>query len=216
MYLYQQAAQTLVSHLTAQGYKASADQNVVTIVLKRRQGQVSVGSSYGPRQVDYQDLRSADPECIQRALDWVRQTVGLRAKGRSVYRNVESRRSTLEENFDDILFRSKIFSRCPNPSTSDLQQYIPLVKKISKSVWGRFRKPLLAFGFESEDMETYAMVHLVTALHRYRTGDPERDTAIIGRYITQRLTEIIRKTKRKAMRCTADSEIRNFSELKNI
>ncbi len=215
MVLNHQAAQTLVSHLRAQGYKATADKQIVTITLSKRQVSIEVGDSYGQQAVSGDDVRSANPQTIQKALDWVRQIARLRARPHSTYRPMELKRNTLEDNFDDILFRSKVFSRCPNPSAEDLREYMPLVKRISKHVWNRFRKPLLAFGFESEDMETYGLVHLTTALHRYRTGDLEHDKAIVGRYVTQRLMEIVRKVKRKAMQCSADSEVRSFVELQN-
>lgn len=216
MYLHLQAAQTLVSHLRAQGYEASADSDNVTITLPRRQERLTVGFDYGPRQVSSLDLRSANPDAIQKALDHVRRVARLRSRPISVYRDVEQRRNTLEDDFDDVLFRSKALARCPNPSHADMQHYAPLVKRISKSVWSRFRKPLLAFGFESEDMESYGLVHLTTALHRYRIGKASYDEAVVGRYVTQRLMEIVRKVKRKALQCSADSEVRSFVELRNV
>ncbi len=215
MYLDHQAAQTLVSHLRALGYLATADQSVVSIKLRKRQGLIRIADDYGPQEVCSKDLRSADPVAVQRALDWVKKILKLRSRPKSVYRKVDAARSTLEDNFDDILFRTKIFSRCPNPTMADLAQYGPIVKRISKHVWNRFRKPLLAFGFESEDLETYGLVHLTTALHRYRTGNQEYDVAIISRYVTQRLTEIVKKVRRKGLQCTAESEVRSWVELRN-
>jgi hypothetical protein len=215
MYLDHQAAQTLASHLRARGYAAIADQHLCTITLRRRQETVTVGQGYGPKQVCSEDLRSSSPETVQKALDWVRKIVRLRGRPKSVYRSVETRRNSLDNDFDDILFRSKTLSRCPNPSDAELRQYAPLVRRVAKHVWNRFRRQMLAFGYEAEDLETYGMVHLTTALHRYRTGNQARDEAIIGRYVTQRLMEVVRKVKRKAMQCSADSEVRSWSELRD-
>lgn len=215
MYLAQ-AAQTLASHLRAQGYSATADQEVVTVSLRRRQGTVRVADAYGPQEVSSADLRSANPEAIQRALDHVRKVCRLRARPKSVYREVGESRSTLEDNFDDILMRTKIFSRCPNPSAADMARWQPRIKKIAKHVWNRFRKPFLAFGFESEDLETYGLVHLTTALHRYRTGHEGYDDIVISRYVTQRLTEIVKKVRRKGLLCSAEAEVRSFVELRNV
>lgn len=175
-----------------------------------------MAAEYGPQEVGSTDLRSANPEVVQRALDHVRKVLKLRARPKSVYREIESTRSTLEDNFDDILMRTKIFSRCPNPSAEDMAYWRPRVKRIAKHVWNRFRKPLLAFGFESEDLETYGLVHLTTALHRYRTGAQEYDDAIVSRYVTQRLTEIVKKVRRKGLLCSAEAEVRSFVELRNV
>lgn len=213
MYLYQQAAQTLVSHLRAQGLQATADRDIVTLVRNGSQVSITVTDRNAAREVNQEDLRSADPTRIQTALDHVSKTLGLRWKPRVVYRSVEQRRNTLGDNFDDILLRSPMLSRCPNPSRAELEQYGPLVRRIAKSVWCRFRRPLLAFGMEIDDLQTYGLMHLVTALHRYRTGKQEYDEAVIGRYVLQRLMEVVRKVKRKGMQCSADSEVRSWVEV---
>jgi hypothetical protein len=215
MHIDYQAAQTLGSHLRAQGYLATVNNATVTLKLRRRQVTLSTGDSYGPQTVSSADLRSADPGDVQRALDWVKKIAGLRTRPHSVYRRVAPKRSSLGDDFDDILFRTKIFSRCPNPSPEDLAQWRPRIRQISRKIWGRFRRPLLAFGFEAEDLETYGLVHLTTALHRYRTGRQEYDEAVISRYVTQRLTEIVKKVQRKGLHCSADSEVRSWAELRD-
>lgn len=214
MYLYQQAAQTLVSHLRAQGLQATADRDIVTLIQNGSQVSITVTDNNGDREVSQEDLRSADPARIQTALVHVSKTLGLRWEPRVVYRAVERRRNTLGDNFDDILLRAPMLSRCPNPTRAELDQYSPLVRRISKSVWCRFRKQLLAFGLEIEDLQTYGLMHLVTALHRYRTGKQDYDDAVIGRYVLQRLMEVVRKVKRKSMQCSADSEVRSWTEVR--
>ena len=209
-----QAAQTLVSHLRAQGISASAEEHTVTIGNPGRQQKVTVGFGYSGGRVDASDLRSARPERIQRALQAVQDITRIAFDTTGAYRQIEAKRAGLDANFEDIIFRSKIFSKCPNPTSAQLRAWLPVVRRAAKHVFYKFRTPLLAFGYEVEDMESLGLIHLTTALHRYQSGDPGRDKAVIGRYITQRLTEVVRKVQRKGRRCTASSDIRSFVELR--
>lgn len=209
-----QAAQTLVSHLTAQGVTATAQGTTVTIDFDGRQESLDISSSYGPRQLDAADLRSAAPERIRRALEACVRITGISLDTSGHYRNVESRRAGLGANFEDIIMRAKIFSRCPNPSNAEILKWTPVVRRTARQVFGRFRAPLLAFGYEAGDMESLGLVHLTTALHRYRSGDPKKDGAVIGRYVKQRLVEVVRKVQRKGRRCSASADVRSFTELR--
>lgn len=209
-----QAAQTLVSHLRAQGIAASAQENTVTIGNAGRQQKLSVGFGYGPRRICANDLRSARPERIQRALEAVQDKTRIAIDTGGAYRQIEAKRAGLDANFEDIIFRSKIFSKCPNPTPAEMTAWLPVVRRAARNVFYKFRSPLLAFGYEAEDMESLGLVHLTTALHRYRTGNQDRDRAVIARYITQRLTEIVRKVQRKGRRCSASADVRSFVELR--
>jgi hypothetical protein len=214
MNVFIQAAQTLVSHLRAQGIASVAQDDIVIIDIVTRQQEIRIGVGYGPECIDVNDLRSARPDCIQRALEAVKRITGLPMETSGSYRKIDAKRAGIGANFEDIIFRSKIFSKCPNPSSSDLAAWRPYVKRIAQHVFYKFRAPLLAFGYDADDMESLGLVHLTTALHRYRSGEPERDRAVIGRYVTQRLTEVVRKVQRKGKRCTASHEVRSFIEVR--
>ncbi len=205
--LNMQAAHTLASHLKAHGYSASVQGDQVTIDDAGRQVDAS------PRPEEYEDLRSADPVASCRAVNAALGRASLPPIASTVYRKVDARRAKLDENFEDILFRTKSLSRCPNPDNAELMRYAPLAKRAAVRVFSRFRLPLKAFGLETEDMETFAMVHLVTAIHRYKVGDDAQDEKVLGRYLKQRLMEIVRKVQRKSLQCSADTRQRNFADV---
>ena len=187
-------------------------ENIVSINDGGRQVEIRTGIGYTDT-IDADDLRSASQERISRALQAVVAQTGLALDTGGVYRKVGARRASLDTGFDDICFRSKILSKAPNPTDAEILAWRPAVKKIANRVWYRFRVPLLAFGYEACDLESLGLVHLITALHRYRSGNPDKDAAIVGRYVNQRLIEVVRKVQRKGRRCTASSEIRSFAEL---
>ncbi len=202
-----QAANTLASHLKAHGYIVSVQGGQVSIHDASRQVDAS------PRPEEYDALRSSDPVAACIAVNAALARAGRPPITSTVYRVVASRRAKLDDDFEDILFRTKTLARCPNPDAKEMARYAPLAKKTAHRVFARFRLPLKAFGLESEDMETFAMVHLVTALHRYKENDEHRDEIVMGRYLKQRLTEIVRKVQRKSLQCSADTRQRSFADV---
>lgn len=202
-----QALHTLASHLQAHNVSATIQGD--HIVITNGDSQIRVT----PTATDCANLRSSNAEQTQQAVNSCLAQAGLPGVTSTTYRPVAMRRSRLDSNFEDIVLRSKILAKCPNPSEEVMRQFTPLARRVARRVFLRFKFPLKAFGYERDDLESVAMVHLVTALHRYRCGDPERDTIIVGRYLRQRLTEVVRKVQRKSLRCSSDTRMRSFSDI---
>jgi len=202
-----QAAQTLASHLRAHGHTVEVQGDQVTLSNATRQVDVT------PSRRDCEALRSADADAAQRAINTALRKAGLQPQAMATYRKTLDHRARLDDNFEDIVLRTRTLARCPNPAPEVLRRFEPLARRTANRVFLRFRLPLKAFGYEREDLESVAMVHLVTAIHRYRCGDDERDTMILGRYIRQRLTEVVRKVQRKAKQCSSDTRQRSFADV---
>lgn len=202
-----QAAHTLASHLRAHGLSVDVQGDHVIINDAGRQVSVLPDAQEGAA------LRSASSEKSLAAINAILGRAGLPGVESAVYRTMATKRARLDSNFEDIVLRSKTLARCPNPEPAIFKQFEPLAKRTAGRVFLRFRLPLKAFGYEREDLESVALVHLVTAIHRYRIGDEERDTMVLGRYLRQRLMEVVRKVQRKSLRCSSDTRTRSFADV---
>lgn len=202
-----QAVQVLASHLEAQGFCVQRSTDYLTV------NDGSLQADVQPEGQELTDLRSSKPDLVLLAANAALRRAGLRQLNSTTYRVTASPKATLGDNFEDVLMRSKSLARCPNPPADVLARYAPIARRMAGTVYRRFKTPLLAFGYDLEDLRQLALVHLVTAIHRYRCGDEERDEAILACYVRQRLMEGVRKIQRKARLCTADLEKRSFTEL---
>ncbi len=202
-----QAVHTLASHLRAHGHAVAVQGDHV--IITRDDCQIAVE----PSPEECVALRSADSGKALLAVNAALARVGVDAIGSIIYRTAASRRARLDDNFEDIVLRSKMLARCPNPEPGVFKQFEPMARRTAGRVFLRFRLPLKAFGYDREDLESVAMVHLITAIHRYRVGDEERDTMVLGRYVKQRLMEVVRKVQRKSLRCSSDTRTRSFTDL---
>ena len=202
-----QAAHTLASHLRAHGYHVNVQG--IHITLSHGDCQVEVT----PTAKECGAICSSDSQATLQAINSVLRRAKLPAIESATYRPILTKRARLDSDFEDIVLRSKMFARCPNPDPQVMKLFEPLARRTAGRVFLRFRLPLKAFGYEREDLESVALVHLVTAIHRYRVGDVERDTMVLGRYLRQRLMEVVRKVQRKALQCSSDSRTRNFADV---
>lgn len=204
--LQRQAVQVLASHLEAQGFCVQRLSDHLTVNDGCLQADVK------PRGREIANLRSAKPDLVLLAANSVLCRGGLRQLESTTYRVTNRPKANLGDHFEDILMRSKSLARCPNPPPATLARYAPVARRTAAKVFRGFRVPLLAFGYDIDDLRSLAMIHLVTGIHRYRCGDEVRDEAILACYIRQRLMEIVGKIQRKAKRCTADLEKRSFGD----
>lgn len=204
--LQRQAVQVLASHLEAQGFCVQRSKDHLTVSDGGSQADVQ------PEGQEIDDLRSSSPDLVLLAANAALRRAGLRQLNSTTYRLTTSPKANLGDNFEDILMRSKALARCPNPPPATLARYAPIARRMAAGVYRRFKVPLLAFGYDLDDLRSLAMVHLVTAIHRYRCGDESRDEAILACYVRQRLMEVVSKIRRKARRCTADLEKRSFAD----
>jgi len=205
-----QAAHILASHLTAHGHQVRISSRSLILTVNNKEVKIAM------KKIPSDDLMSSSPELHLRSVNEILSSVGAKNVDTTIYRAVLPRRAKMADDFEDIIFRAKGFSRCPNPPAAIMAKYDSIAKKVAKSVFFRFKLPLLAIGYDEDDMGTVARVHLITAIHRYRTGDHERDSAIITRYLRQRLTEVVRKCQKKSLNCSADTRQRCFAQLDSI
>lgn len=202
-----QAAYTLASHLRAHGMTACVRGS--DVILDSAGSQISVT----PHPSEYADIRSAQPEAVLQAVNACLARAGHPGINSTTYRPVSTKRARLDTDFEDIVLRSKALARCPNPDPAVIKKFEHLARRTAGRIFLRFKLPLKAFGYEREDLESVAMVHLVTAIHRYRVGDEERDAVVLGRYLRQRLVEVVRKVQRKSLQCSSDTRMRNFGDV---
>ncbi len=203
-----QAANVLCSHLKANGIEATSDGNLVTITVDESQHQICIGDGYVPeaKQLDISDLRSNRSTRLQSAFEKFKEFTGVTVELNTTHRAPEDgwKKGNLKNNFEAVLFREKTFRNAPNPDPAVFKKLEPIVTKHARKLFYKYRKHMLSFGYESEDFESIARVHLVTFIHRYMTGDDIEDTKNLNRFMKQRMTEIVYKIMRKSSACLSD------------
>jgi hypothetical protein len=199
-----QAANTLCSHLKANGVEATRDGSIVTITTDSGQHQICIGTGYNPetKQLDIADLRSNKQTRLKTVFDYLKEYTGVLVD-MTTHRVHEDnwKKGTLKNNFEAVLFREKTFRNAPNPDPVVFKRLEPVAVKYGRKLFFKYRKHMLAFGYESEDFESIARVHLITFIHRYMTGDEAEDNKNLSRFMKQRMTEIVYKIIRKSDAC---------------
>ncbi len=194
------ATNTLMSHLFHWGYQPQVIHDSTYSTISVGTGQVRIGP--GDNDVDTSQLRSARLEVLEKALNKACGSLGVPAQ-QIRYRTPKKAPAKLEGDFEDIIFRAKSFALAPNITQKEFSKWHPVLKQQTNSVYWKAKRVLNAFGYDYEDLYSIAQVHLVTALHRFVTGDPKEDNKIVGQYVKQRLIEVTTKIKRKAEKCVA-------------
>lgn len=204
-----QAANVILSYLKHAGVDASLDNCAVRV----NDISVRFGKGYDTDslQVDIADLRSNKVERLSRAVNTFCEYAKI-ASVPVVMRSINRKRSNLDSGFDAIVFREKTFANSPNPPPELLNKWKHIPKQHARTAFARYRTHLSAFGYESGDLESIALVHLCTFLHKYMTGDDLTDHRNMHRFMKQRMTEVVFKIKRKAIACIADSSQKFESE----
>lgn len=208
-----QASNVVCSHLKANGIEATGDGNsIVTISHAGSQYQICVGEGYDAelKRLDISDLRSNRTSRIQQAFNKLKEFTGIDVPITTTHRAPDDgwKKGTLKNNFEAVLFREKTFRNAPNPDPVLFKKFDPIALRHAQKIFYRYRKHMLSFGYETEDFESLARIHLVTFLHRYMTGDVAEDTKNLNRFMKQRMTEVVYKILRKSSSCFADANNR--------
>ena len=87
---------------------------------------------------------------------------------RQVSKNIDTSKSIdYKDDFELVAIRWKYFLKSPNPTTDRLKQLKPMVNKISKENWNKFKNVYSIVGYDLDDITNIALCHAVNFLGNF-------------------------------------------------
>ena len=116
---------------------------------------------------------------------------------------VEDDRVDFNNEFELVMMRWRYLIKASNPTTDQMIEFEPLVKKICRKLYYEFNTAFKASGMELDDVYSQGMIHLVSFLGNFMeesegSEDDSKNLIRLSAFITQRLKENARISVRKS------------------